>query len=50
MRRFFLPKESVLTSVMNRFQLNYKGNVGPVSEEIRKCSPKKLEEWREYYL
>lgn len=35
---------------MNRFQLNFKKNVGPTSESIRKCSPKSLEEWREYYF
>ena len=34
---------------MNRFQLNFKRNVGATSEAIRKCSPKTLEEWREYY-
>jgi len=34
---------------MNRFQLNYKRNVGAVAFEIRKCSPKSLEEWEEYY-
>jgi hypothetical protein len=35
---------------MNRFQLNFKRNVGPTSESIRKCSPKNIEEWREYYF
>jgi hypothetical protein len=35
---------------MNRFQLNFKRNVGPTSESIRKCSPKTLNEWREYYF
>lgn len=35
---------------MNRFQLNFKRNVGPTSESIRKCEPKTLEEWREYYF
>ena len=32
------------------FQLNFKRNVGPTSENIRKCEPKTLEEWREYYF
>lgn len=32
-----------------RFQLNFSRNVGKVSEEIRKCSPKNKEEWEEYY-
>ena len=35
---------------MNRFQLNFKRNVGPTSESIRQCEPKTLEEWREYYF
>jgi len=45
-----MPKEWILNSVMNRFQLNFKRNVGAVSEAIRKCSPKNLEEWKEYYF
>jgi hypothetical protein len=34
---------------MNRWGLNKKRSVGPVSELIRKCSPKKLEDWKRYY-
>ena len=45
-----MPKEWILNSVMNRFQLNFKRNVGPTSESIRKCSPKTVEEWEEYYF
>jgi MjaI restriction endonuclease len=45
-----MPKEWILNSVMNRFQLNFKRNVGPTSESIRKCSPKTIDEWREYYF
>jgi hypothetical protein len=45
-----MAKEWILNSAMNRFQLNFKRNVGPTSESIRKCSPKNLEEWREYYF
>lgn len=45
-----MAKEWILISAMNRFQLNFKRNVGPTSESIRKCSPKTLEEWREYYF
>lgn len=44
-----MAKEWILNSAMNRFQLNFKRNVGATSEAIRKCSPKTLEEWREYY-
>ncbi|NCA76506.1 MAG: MjaI family restriction endonuclease [Alphaproteobacteria bacterium] len=45
-----MAKEWILNSVMNRFQLNFKRNVGPTSESIRKCAPKSLLEWREYYF
>ncbi|MCB0740932.1 MAG: MjaI family restriction endonuclease [Chitinophagaceae bacterium] len=45
-----MPKEWILNSAMNRFQLNFKRNVGSTSESIRKCEPKTLEEWREYYF
>jgi len=45
-----MAKEWILNSAMNRFQLNFKRNVGAVSEEIRKCSPRAIEEWREYYF
>jgi len=45
-----MAKEWILNSAMNRFKLNFKRNVGPTSESIRKCSPKNLEEWREYYF
>jgi hypothetical protein len=45
-----MAKEWILNSAMNRFQLNFKKNVGATSESIRKCSPKTIEEWREYYF
>ncbi|MCY3973606.1 MAG: MjaI family restriction endonuclease [Candidatus Dadabacteria bacterium] len=45
-----MAKEWILNSAMNRFQLNFKRNVGAVSEEIRKCCPKTVEQWREYYF
>jgi len=44
-----MAKEWILNSVMNRFQLNFKRNVGATSESIRKCSPKNIEEWKKYY-
>jgi hypothetical protein len=44
-----MAKEWILNSAMNRFQLNFKRNVGAVSEEIRKCSPKNLDNWKKYY-
>ncbi len=45
-----MPKEWILNSATNRFQLNFKRNVGAVSEAIRKCAPRNLEEWRNYYF
>ncbi len=45
-----MAKEWILNSAMNRFQFNFKRNVGAVSEEIRKCSPKSLEDWEKYYF
>lgn len=44
-----MAKEWILNSAMNRFQLNFKRNVGGTSEAIRKCAPKTLDEWRTYY-
>lgn len=45
-----MSKEWILNSAMNRFQLNFKRNVGPTSESIRKCSPKTEKAWEEYYF
>lgn len=45
-----MAKEWILNSAMNRFQLNFKRNVGPTSESIRKCAPKSLDEWKKYYF
>jgi len=45
-----MAKEWILNSAMNRFQLNFKRNVGAVSEEIRKCNPKTLSDWERYYF
>lgn len=45
-----MAKEWILNSALNRFQLNFKRNVGATSESIRKCSPKSLDEWRDYYF
>lgn len=45
-----MAHEWLLNSATNRFQLNYKRNVGAVAEEIRKCAPKTIGEWRSYYF
>jgi hypothetical protein len=44
-----MAKEWILNSAVNRFQFNFKRNVGAVSEAIRKCAPRNLDEWRSYY-
>jgi hypothetical protein len=45
-----MAKEWILNSAMNRFQLNFSRNVGSVAEEIRKCTPKTIEDWEKYYF
>jgi len=45
-----MAKEWILNSAMNRFQLNFKRNVGPISESIRQCAPRTIDEWREFYF
>lgn len=44
-----MAKEWILNSAMNRYQFNFKRNVGATSESIRKCAPKSLGEWEKYY-
>jgi len=44
-----MPKEWILNQANMRWGLTKKSKVGPVSELIRKCSPKTLEEWESYY-
>lgn len=44
-----MPKEWVLNSANMRWGLTKKKQVGAVAEEIRKCSPKELKEWEDYY-
>jgi hypothetical protein len=45
-----MSKEWILNSATNRFQLNFKRNVGATSEAIRRCQPKNLLEWQTYYF
>jgi hypothetical protein len=44
-----MAKEWILNMATNRWGLNKKESVGPVSDWIRECAPKTLEEWREFY-
>lgn len=42
-------KEFILNYATNRWQLNFKRNVGPTSDSIRLCNPSSYEEWQNYY-
>jgi hypothetical protein len=44
-----MPKEWILNQANMRWGLTKKNKVGPVSEMIRKCSPKSLKDWEAYY-
>jgi len=44
-----MAKEWILNQAMNRWGLNKKNSVGPVSVLVRKCAPKTLEDWKTYY-
>jgi hypothetical protein len=43
-------KEWVLNIAFNRWQFNRPRYVGKLSEIIRECAPKTLQEWEQYYL
>ncbi|MCL4536337.1 MAG: MjaI family restriction endonuclease [Nitrospirae bacterium] len=45
-----MPKEWIINQANMRWGLNKKNRVGAVSEEIRKCAPKSVEEWKDYYF
>jgi len=44
-----MPKEWILNQANMRWGLTKKNKVGPVSELIRKCSPRSVRGWEEYY-
>ncbi|MFN3406585.1 MAG: MjaI family restriction endonuclease [Caldimicrobium sp.] len=44
-----MPKEWILNIATNRWGLNKKNSVGPVSQWIRECAPKNLEDWEKFY-
>ena len=44
-----MAKEWILNQANMRWGLTKKNRVGAVSDEIRKCAPKSLKEWEEYY-
>ncbi|MDP6381326.1 MAG: MjaI family restriction endonuclease [Phycisphaerae bacterium] len=45
-----MPKEWILNQANMRWGLTRKKQVGPVSELIRKCAPKRVEDWEKYYF
>jgi len=45
-----MSKEWILNTAINRWGLQKKRMVGAVLDEIRKCSPKTVEEWESYYF
>ncbi len=44
-----MPKEWILNSAINRWGLQKTKMVGRVAEEIRRCAPKTVEDWENYY-
>lgn len=44
-----MPSEWILNQANMRWGFTRKNKVGPVSELIRKCCPKSLQEWENYY-
>ena len=44
-----MAKEWILNMATNRWGLNKKNSVGPVSQWIRECSPKTINEWEDFY-
>ena len=44
-----MAKEWILNMATNRWGLNKKNSVGPVSKWIRECSPKTIKDWEQFY-
>ena len=42
-------KEFILNYAFNRWGLNKRNSVGNLSEEIRKCMPDTVSDWKKYY-
>mgnify|MGYP001047068513 FL=1 len=45
-----MAKEWILNMATNRWGLNKKDSVGPVSLWIRECSPKTIKDWESFYF
>ena len=44
-----MAKEWILNMATNRWGLNKKSSVGPVSQWIRECSPRIIKDWEDFY-
>ena len=44
-----MSKEWILNIATNRWGLNKKNNVGPVSQWIRECGPRTVKDWEKFY-
>ena len=44
-----MAKEWMLNMATNRWGLNKKNSVGPVSQWIRECNPKSIKQWEKFY-
>ena len=44
-----MAKEWILNMATNRWGLNKKDRVGPVSQWIRECNPKSIKDWEKFY-
>ena len=44
-----MAKEWILNMATNRWGLNKKDSVGPVSQWIRECGPKTIKDWENFY-
>jgi len=44
-----MAKEWILNMATNRWGLNKKNSVGPVSQWIRECGPRALRDWEVFY-
>ncbi|WP_041083638.1 MjaI family restriction endonuclease [Thermotoga profunda] len=45
-----MAREWILNMATNRWGLNKKDSVGPLSEWIRTCNPKNTEDWEKFYF
>ena len=45
-----MPKEWIINQANMRWGLTKKNREGAVSDEIRKCAPKSVNEWENYYF